>query len=82
MPKVDKVWDDEDLELGNDPFLQMILLNCVRRFVNKMSTYDNTVALKSGHLYQKSGKVHSGYDYCKRHGKPLYGKKGGNKDYI
>ena len=82
IPKVDRVWDEGDLELGNDSVLWAIVVNGLQGFGSKMITYDNTLALKSGNSIIKSGKVFSRYDYCKIHGKTWHGKKGDNTGHI
>ena len=39
--KVERVWDEGDLDLGENPITQMTVINCLRRIGNNPITYDN-----------------------------------------
>ena len=52
--KVDRLWDEDDLELCNIPVYWAIVVKFLQRFGKKMITYDNTFPLKSGHFYHTS----------------------------
>ena len=45
-PTVDGVCDEEDLELGKDPFPKTTVANCLKRIGSKKITYENSFPLR------------------------------------
>ena len=43
--KLEKVWDEGDLKLGEDPIPGITVVNCLRIIGKKLITYENTLPL-------------------------------------
>ena len=44
-PKLEKVWDEGDLELCEDPITGITVVNCLRIIGKKLITYENKLPL-------------------------------------